>query len=292
MRKRTKMETRRKRENRNPAWVRGGAKIASTRFNHWDIGMCPCVPRCRPVGDPQDEASRALRPRDVSGPERIELGAEADEGRCVGGGPRLVHRSGRWWFGRVRKLGVGREGCTVSAMTAGETRVFANGPGFVVGADGPRREPVIPAGGCDWPFFVCRLEQGKIAAAALPFAMAHSYCVWAIWDLLHKAWNDIKVADRATILVWRCPLVICFNRRISSHQPHREFIHWASSGDLVMPVVVVVVVVCVVQMMIFWKLNYQPFGSSGFLRYQKDLLAGFMQQAMQHMVLVLVPPTQ
>ena len=55
---------------------------------------------------------------------------------------------------------------------------------------------------------------------------------------------------------------------------------------------VIVVVVCVVQMMIVWNLNYQPFGSSGFLRYQKDLLAGFMQQAMQHMKLVLVPPTQ
>ncbi len=96
------------------------------------------------------------------------------------------------------------EGCTVRAVTAGETRVFAYGPGFVVGTDGPRREPVIPAGGCDWPFLDCHLDQGKIAAAAVHFAMAHSYCVWTIWDVLHEAWNDIKVADRATLPIWQC----------------------------------------------------------------------------------------
>ena len=213
--------------------------------------MCSCAPSCRLVDGLQDEASRALRPRDVSGAARICLGAEADELRCVGGGPRLVRRSGRWWFGQVGNLGVvRREGCTVRAVTAGETPGFGDGPGFVIGADGPRREPGIPACGCDWPFVVCHLDRCKIAAAASHFAMAHSYCVWTIWDLLHTSWNDIKVADRATILVWRC----------------------------------------VVQMMVVWNLNCQPFGSSGSLHQKQDLLAGVMQQAMQPMVLVSVPP--
>ena len=217
------------------------------------------------------------------------MGAEADELRCVGGGPRLVRRSGRWWFGQVGNLGVvRREGCTVRAVTAGETPGFGDGPGFVIGADGPRREPGIPACECDWPFFVCHLEQGKIAAAAAHFPMAHPCCVWIIWDLLHTAWNDIRVADHATILIGRCPALMCFIRRLYSHQPHREFIHWAGSGDLVISAVVVIVI-CVVQTMV-WDLNSKPFGSSGSLHQKQDLLAGVMQQAMQPMVLVSIPP--
>ena len=72
-----------KRANEKYVFQGGGAQIAPTRFDHLDIGMCSCVPCCRPVGDPQEEASRALRPRNVSGAARICLGAEADGGRCV-----------------------------------------------------------------------------------------------------------------------------------------------------------------------------------------------------------------
>ena len=129
-------------------------------------------------------------------------------------------------------------------------------------------------------------RQNRCSCPAFPHGT--SICVWIIWDLLQTAWNDIRVADHATILIGRCPALMCFIRRLYSHQPHREFIHWAGSGDLVISAVVVIVI-CVVQMMV-WDLNSKPFGSSGSLHQKQDLLAGVMQQAMQPMVLVSIPP--